>query len=217
MIELTPDLILKAYACGVFPMAERRDDQDVFWVDPDWRGVLPLDEFYVPKRLARTVRSHRFQVTVDQDFSGVIQGCATISERRAETWINGPIAEAYVGLHARGHAHSVEVWRDGELVGGLYGVSLAAAFFGESMFSMERDASKVALVHLVGRLRAGGYRLLDTQFVTDHLTRFGARQLPRAAYLAKLDEALDQDATFYPVGDWEGSSISMRQSSTQMS
>jgi len=217
MIELTPDLILKAYACGVFPMAEQRDDQDVFWVDPDWRGVIPLDEFYVPKRLARTVRSARFHVTVDQDFPAVIQGCATLSERRAETWINGPIAEAYVALHARGHAHSVEVWREGDLVGGLYGVSLAAAFFGESMFSVERDASKVALVHLVERLSAGGYKLLDTQFVTDHLTRFGARQLPRSTYLAQLNDALEHEATFYPSGDWEGASSSTRQSSTQIS
>lgn len=216
MIEFTPDLILKAYACGVFPMAERKDDPHVFWVDPDWRGVLPLDSFRVPRRLARTVRSGRFQVTVDTDFDGVISGCSRRCARRPESWINDAIIEAYNGLFERGFAHSVESWYEGRLAGGLYGVALGAAFFGESMFSVERDASKVTLVHLVERLKAGGYVLLDTQFVTAHLERFGAVELPRGTYLMKLREALDREATFYP-SSWVGSSESVMQSSTQMS
>lgn len=221
MIELTPDLILKAYACGIFPMAEGKAEPDVFWVDPDWRGVIPLDAFHVPKRLARTVRAGHFQISVDHDFAGVVRGCSRRTERRPESWINEAILEAYCALHRQGHAHSVEVRHDGALVGGLYGVALGAAFFGESMFSTERDASKVALVHLVARLRAGAFTLLDTQFVTPHLSRFGAVEMPRATYLARLNEALESGATFYPAGFSDkalsASGASPTQSSTQMS
>ena len=198
MIELSPELILKAYACGVFPMAERKDDPSVFWVDPDWRGVIPLDEFHLPRRLGRTVRSGKFQISVDQVFDQVIRKCAEHTSLRAESWINDDIVEVYAELHRLGNAHSVECWSGGQLVGGLYGVSLGAAFFGESMFSRKSDASKVALVHLVERLRAGGYALLDTQFVTEHLSGFGAIELPRAIYLEQLRAALDRQATFYP-------------------
>ena len=215
MIELSPELVLKAYACGVFPMAERKDDPSVFWVDPDFRGVIPLDEFHLPRRLARTVRSGKFQISVDQAFDKVIRKCAERTAGRIESWINGDIVEVYNELHRRGNAHSVECWRGDELVGGLYGVSLGAAFFGESMFSRERDASKVALVHLVERLRAGGYTLLDTQFVTTHLTGFGAIELPRGTYLEQLRAALERQATFYPF-DSEFS-FRMAQSSTQTS
>jgi leucyl/phenylalanyl-tRNA--protein transferase len=215
MIELSPELILKAYACGVFPMAERKDDPAVFWVDPDYRGVIPLDEFHLPRRLARTVRSGKFQISVDRAFDRVIRKCAERTPRRAESWINEGIVEVYNELHRGGNAHSVECWSGEELVGGLYGVSLGAAFFGESMFSRERDASKVALVHLVERLRAGGYTLLDTQFVTAHLTGFGAIELPRASYLVELHAALERQATFYPF-DSEVST-DMVQSSTQTS
>ena len=215
MIELSPELILKAYACGVFPMAERKDDPSVFWVDPDWRGVIPLDEFHLPRRLGRTVRSGKFQISVDQVFDQVIRKCAEHTSLRAESWINDDIVEVYAELHRLGNAHSVECWIGGQLVGGLYGVSLGAAFFGESMFSRKTDASKVALVHLVERLRAGGYALLDTQFVTEHLSGFGAVELPRAIYLEQLRAALDRQATFYPFDSefWPKTA----QSSTQTS
>ncbi len=199
-VELTPALILRAYSCGLFPMAESKAERDVFWVDPETRGVIPLDGFHVPRRLARTVRTGRFRITVNRDFPRVVRGCARRTGRRPESWINGPIFEAYCALHRQGHAHSVEAWQDDTLAGGLYGVSLGAAFFGESMFSAERDASKVALVHLVARLKAGGFGLLDTQFVTSHLTRFGAVEMPRARYLSRLSEALTRPATFYPAG-----------------
>ena len=199
-VELTPALILRAYSCGLFPMAESKAERDVFWVDPETRGVIPLDDFHVPRRLARTVRGGHFRITVDRDFPRVVRGCARRTRRRPESWINGPIFEAYCALHRQGHAHSVEAWRDDTLVGGLYGVALEAAFFGESMFSVERDASKVALVHLVARLRAGGFSLLDTQFVTGHLSQFGAVEVPRASYLERLTEALKRPATFYPAG-----------------
>ena len=215
MIELSPELILKAYACGVFPMAERKDDPSVFWVDPDWRGVIPLDEFHLPRRLGRTVRSGKFQITVDQAFDQVIRKCAEHTAQRVESWINDDIVEVYAALHRLGNAHSVESWNGRQLVGGLYGVSLGAAFFGESMFSRKSDASKVALVHLVERLRAGGYALLDTQFVTPHLSGFGAVELPRGTYLEQLRAALERQATFYPF-DSEFSS-KMAQSSTQTS
>ena len=199
-VELTPALILRAYGCGLFPMAESKAEPDVFWVDPDTRGVIPLDGFHVPRRLARTVRAGRFRITVDRAFARVVRGCARRSGRRPESWINGAIFEAYCALHREGHAHSVEAWRDDTLAGGLYGVSLGGAFFGESMFSADRDASKVALVHLVARLRAGAFTLLDTQFTTPHLSRFGAIEVPRARYLKRLAEALARPATFYPAG-----------------
>ncbi len=199
-VELTPALILRAYGCGLFPMAEGKAEPDVFWVDPEKRGIIPLDRFHVPRRLARTVRAGHFEITVDREFARVMRGCARRTGRRPESWINGAIFKAYCALHRQGHAHSVEAWRDGRLAGGLYGVVLGAAFFGESMFSAERDASKVALVHLVARLRAGGFSLLDTQFVTPHLTRFGAVEMPRARYLARLANALQREASFYPAG-----------------
>jgi leucyl/phenylalanyl-tRNA--protein transferase len=192
--RLTPELLLRAYAQGVFPMAERRDDPLLFWVSPESRGIIPLDKFHVPHRLARTVRSDRFEVTVDTDFADVIRACAAPVEGRDESWINSEIAEVYTALHRKGHAHSVECRRDGELVGGLYGVRLGAAFFGESMFSRERDASKVALVHLVAHMIAGGFTLLDTQFLTTHLARFGAFEIPREEYLKRLEDAIVREA-----------------------
>jgi len=194
---LSPEVLLRAYAAGIFPMSEGADDADVFWVDPHMRGVIPLDRFHVPRRLRRTIRKRPFEVRVDTDFAGVIAGCAAPGPGRKSTWISDLIREAYTRLHERGFAHSVECWRDGELVGGLYGVSLGAAFFGESMFSRERDASKVALTHLVARLNAGGYRLLDTQFVTEHLVRFGAIEIPRYEYHLLLDAAVNASADFF--------------------
>lgn len=216
-VELTPALILRAYSCGLFPMAESKAERDVFWVDPETRGVIPLDGFHVPRRLARTVRAGRFRISVDRDFARVVRGCARRTKRRPESWINGPIFEAYCALHRQGHAHSVEAWQEDTLVGGLYGVTLGAAFFGESMFSTERDASKVALVHLVARLRSGGFTLLDTQFVTSHLTRFGAVEMPRARYLSKLSDALTRTATFYPAGFSDASLSASGEASVQAS
>jgi len=198
MARITPDLLLKAYAIGVFPMAEARDDPRLHWIEPEARGVLPLDGFHVPRRLARTIRSNQFEVKVDHDFAAVIRACAEATTGRPSTWINQPIEALYTALHAMGHAHSVETWRDGRLVGGLYGVALGAAFFGESMFSRERDASKVALVHLVERLRAGGFRLLDTQFVTHHLAQFGTIEVPRAEYRRLLSDAVSRQAAIHP-------------------
>ena len=190
--ELTPALLLQAYASGVFPMAESADSDDVFWVDPRRRGVLPLDRLHVSRRLARTFLGGAFEAAVDRDFAGVIAACAD----RPETWINPRIAWLYRELHHLGHAHSVEIRQDGELVGGLYGVALGGAFFGESMFSRRRDASKLALVALVARLRAGGFTLLDTQFVTDHLRSLGAVEISRAAYHRALAAALPRPARF---------------------
>jgi leucyl/phenylalanyl-tRNA---protein transferase len=188
--EITPDVLLRAYACGIFPMAESADDPSLFWVEPEMRGIIPLEGFRVSSRLARTVRSEVFQVTVNRAFAAVISGCAAPQEGREETWINRRIHDLYTGLHRIGHCHSVEVWRDGDLVGGLYGVSLGRAFFGESMFHRVRDASKVALVHLVARLIASGFELLDTQYVTEHLKTFGAIEVPRRRYVALLDKAI---------------------------
>jgi leucyl/phenylalanyl-tRNA---protein transferase len=188
--EITPEVLLRAYACGIFPMAESADDPTLFWVEPELRGVIPLQGFRVASRLARTVRSDVFTVTVNKAFKAVMDGCAAPQPGREETWINRRIRELYTGLHALGHCHSVECWQDDELVGGLYGVSLGRAFFGESMFHRARDASKVALVHLVARLIAGGFELLDTQYVTEHLKTFGAVEIPRRRYTALLDQAL---------------------------
>lgn len=190
MSEITPDILLRAYALGVFPMGESGQSDDIYWIDPELRGILPLDRFHIPRRLARTVRQDVFDVRLDTSFREVMQLCAENTDDRRDTWINETILDAYCDLHARGHAHSVECWQDGKLVGGLYGVSLGAAFFGESMFSRVRDASKVALVHLVARLIAGGYCLLDTQFVTSHLTQFGAIEIPREDYRELLSEAV---------------------------
>ena len=192
--KLTPEILLRAYAEGLFPMAERRGDPTLYWVSPEKRGIIPLDTFHVPHRLARTVRSGRFTVTADQAFTEVMRACAAPAPGREETWINSEILRLYTALHAGGHAHSIECWEAGMLVGGLYGVRLGAAFFGESMFSRQRDASKVALVHLVEGLRTGGFVLLDTQFITAHLARFGAIEIPREHYLLKLADALNREA-----------------------
>jgi leucyl/phenylalanyl-tRNA--protein transferase len=192
--------LLAAYRSGQFPMAETRTDEEVYWIDPPLRGVLPLDTFHVPKRLARTMRAGRFSITVDKAFTDVMNACAAAAPGRMNTWINPLIERSYANLHAKGFAHSVEVWRDNALVGGLYGVSIGAAFFGESMFSRETDASKVALVHLAERLKAGGYKLLDTQFITEHLKQFGAIEIPRARYKRMLAEAVDAKADFYVFG-----------------
>jgi leucyl/phenylalanyl-tRNA--protein transferase len=194
--EITPELLLRAYACGIFPMAESVDDPTLFWVEPKMRGVIPLESFRIPSRLARTVRSDSFTVTIDTAFDAVINGCAAPQPGRDNTWINRRIRELYVGLHKLRHCHSVEVWQNDELAGGLYGVRLGRAFFGESMFHVVRDASKVALVHLVARLIAGGFVLLDTQFVTEHLRGFGAIEIPRRRYRALLDVALEGHADF---------------------
>ena len=192
--QLTPEILLRAYAEGLFPMAERRGDPTLYWVSPDRRGVIPLDSFHVPHRLARTVRSGVFTVTADRCFREVIQACAAPTPGRPESWINDEILRLYTALHLGGHAHSVECWRDGKLAGGLYGVRLGSAFFGESMFSRQRDASKVALVHLVDGLKRGGFVLLDTQFITAHLARFGAVEITRERYLLKLQDALNREA-----------------------
>jgi leucyl/phenylalanyl-tRNA--protein transferase len=189
--------LVDCYARGVFPMGDSREDERIFLVDPERRGVLPLDAFHVPQRLARTVRSDAFQVRVDTAFPAVLEACASPRSGRSETWINAPIQHLYAELFTQGLAHSVECWRDGALVGGLYGVALGAAFFGESMFSEARDASKVALVHLAARLKVGGYRLLDAQFTTEHLAQFGADEVLREDYLGRLARALEHQGDFY--------------------
>jgi len=195
-IEITPEVLLKAYACGIFPMAESAEDPALYWIEPELRGILPLDGFHVPSRLARTVRNTRFTVRVDRAFDAVIDGCAEPKLGRTRTWINTRIRKIYRALYAEGHCHTVEVYDGPELVGGLYGVSLGRAFFGESMFHHARDASKIALVHLVARLKAGGYALLDTQFVTDHLKIFGATEVPKRQYHRLLEDALIGEADF---------------------
>jgi leucyl/phenylalanyl-tRNA--protein transferase len=195
-VDITPDVLLKAYACGIFPMAESADDPALYWIEPEMRGVLPLDGFHVAGRLARTVRSTLYTVWVDRDFDAVIEGCAEPKPDRGKTWINARIRRIYRALFDAGHCHTVEVYDGDALVGGLYGVSLGRAFFGESMFHHARDASKIALVHLVARLKAGGYRLLDTQFVTAHLKTFGAVEVPKRRYHRMLEEALTSEADF---------------------
>jgi leucyl/phenylalanyl-tRNA--protein transferase len=196
LVEITPDVLLKAYACGIFPMAENAEDPSLYWIEPEQRGVIPLDGFHLPRRLARTVRADRYRVHIDRDFAAVLDGCATPGKGRARTWINARIRSLYTRLHEVGHCHSVEVYDGERLIGGLYGVRLGRAFFGESMFHVERDASKIALVHLVGRLRAGGFTLLDTQFVTDHLKSFGAVEVTRRNYHKLLARAIADEADF---------------------
>jgi leucyl/phenylalanyl-tRNA---protein transferase len=198
LVEITPQVLLKAYAVGIFPMAESAEDPSLYWIEPESRGVIPLDAFHVPKRLRRTVAANRFEVRIDYDFPGVIDGCAgTGATDRPKTWINPRIRRLYGDLFQIGHCHTVETWQDGRLVGGLYGVHLGAAFFGESMFSRARDASKVALVHLVARLRVGGFTLLDTQFTTKHLRQFGAIELDKRTYQRLLEAAISRKADFY--------------------
>jgi leucyl/phenylalanyl-tRNA--protein transferase len=196
MRRLTPQLLLRAYSVGVFPMAEGRERPEVYWVDPKQRGILPLDQFRVPRRLRRTVRHNPFEIRCDTAFAAVLEGCAAPTPERPDTWINEEIVRLNLTLFEMGFAHSVECWRDGRLVGGLYGIAIGGAFFGESMFSRATDASKVALVHLVARLIAGGYRLLDTQFITDHLAQFGAIEVPRRTYRRMLATALGVKAEF---------------------
>jgi leucyl/phenylalanyl-tRNA--protein transferase len=199
LIDITPEVLLKAYACGIFPMAESADDPALYWIEPEKRGILPLDEFHIPSRLARTVRSDRFSIVCNRAFDAVLDHCAEPRPGRPRTWINARIQNLYKRLHQIGHCHSVEAYDGDALVGGLYGVSLGGAFFGESMFHLARDASKVALVHLVARLRAANYRLLDTQFVTDHLTMFGAVAVSRRQYHRLLEEALAVSRDFSAV------------------
>jgi leucyl/phenylalanyl-tRNA--protein transferase len=196
MIEITPQVLLKAYSCGIFPMAESADDPALYWIEPQHRGILPLDTMHVPKRLARTVRTCPYEVRVDSDFEGVITGCAASRPGRRSTWINERIRRLYRELFEMGFCHTVEVWADGKLSGGLYGVALGGAFFGESMFSTVRDASKIALVHLASRLVAGGFTLLDTQFVTDHLRQFGTVEVDRDDFQRLLEAALRVKGNF---------------------
>jgi leucyl/phenylalanyl-tRNA---protein transferase len=200
-IDITPQVLLKAYACGIFPMAESAGDPTLYWIEPEERGILPLDRINVPKRLARTIRQEKFEVRVDSDFKGVINGCAASRAGRRTTWINMRIAELYAELFDMGHCHTIETWLNGRLVGGLYGVHLGGAFFGESMFSTERDASKVALIYLAARLIAGGFKLLDTQFVTKHLKQFGALEISRPEFHKLLSAALPIHCGFHALPD----------------
>jgi len=195
-IEITPEVLLKAYACGIFPMAESADDPALYWIEPEQRGIIPLNGFHVSSRLARTVRTTPLTVYVDRDFDAVIDGCAEPAPERDKTWINARIRKIYRALFDIGHCHTVEVYDGDHLVGGLYGVSLGRAYFGESMFHRVTDASKIALVHLIARLRAGGFKLCDTQYVTDHLKTFGAVDVPKKRYHRMLEEALTGDADF---------------------
>jgi leucyl/phenylalanyl-tRNA---protein transferase len=216
--EITPELLLKAYAYGVFPMAKSRADDKVFWVQPKLRGVIPLDQFHVSRSLRKTLRKEIFSVTIDTAFAEVLEYCAETKPGRPETWINAKIVELFTSLHHAGLAHSIEVWREGELVGGLYGLAMGAAFFGESMFSRVDDGSKVALCHLVGIMKRGGFTLLDTQFITDHLTRFGAIEIPQKDYLAQLSTALSQHGHFgAPLPQRELDAALFSQASTQIS
>lgn len=198
--EITPGILLKAYACGIFPMAESADDPGMFWIDPEERGIIPLEAFHVSRSLRKTIRRGTFEMRYDSAFPAVLDACAEPAPDRPNTWINAEIRSLYLQLFRDGHAHSVEAWRDGHLVGGLYGVSLGGAFFGESMFSRQTDASKVSLAFLVERLRLGGYRLLDAQFITDHLAQFGAVEISREEYQGRLEAAIALPATFYPAG-----------------
>ena len=210
--EVTPDLLLRAYAAGVFPMAETRDDPEIHWVDPRRRGILPLDKFHVSRSLRQRILQWNYTIRTDSDFSGVLDGCAD----RPETWISARIRALYLDLHAMGHAHSLEVWDGPDLVGGTYGVVLGSAYFGESMFSRRTDASKVALAYLTHRLRAGGFSLFDTQFLTPHLASLGGIEVPRATYHRMLDTALRRPATFDPL-DYCPSAAEVSQRSTHTS
>lgn len=212
MQEVTPDLLLRAYAMGLFPMADSRESTELHWIDPRLRGVFPLDRFHISRSLGRVILRPDYQVTVNRDFSGVVAGCAD----RPTTWINAGITQLYRQLHDRGFCHSLEVWRDGALIGGVYGVALGGAFMGESMFSRAADASKIALAWLVHRLRAGGFVLFDTQFLTPHLASLGAVEIPRAAYHRQLEQALERQAVFDPPG-YAPDAYSVRHLNTQTS
>ncbi len=216
MTVLTPDILLRAYSAGIFPMAESRKDDELFWVDPEWRGILPLDGLHIPRKLRKKLRAGVFGVRVDTAFEMVIRRCAEPTPERPDSWINDEIVRLYTDLHHMGRAHSVECWLDGALVGGLYGISLGTAFFGESMFTRETDASKVALCHLVACLRHGGFTLLDTQFLTGHLARFGAVEISRDEYRDRLSAALGQTAQF-PLSLSLGSVLGILQLTTQTS
>lgn len=217
MTDITSDLVLKAYAYGVFPMAKSRGDTDVFWVQPKLRGVLPLDAFHISRSLRRRMRQGVFTVTVDQAFDAVMAGCGEVTEDRPDTWINNRIIQLFNELFEAGLAHSVEVWKDGDLVGGVYGLAMGAAFFGESMFSRVTDASKVALTHLAAMLAKGGFTLLDTQFITDHLKRFGAIEIPQQEYLTQLSDALTRKAHFEGPLSQRDLEAALSQRSTQTS
>jgi len=216
MTVLTTEILLNAYTHGIFPMSESRDDPELFWVDPDWRGIFPLDNFHVSKSLAKAIRKQPYKITIDTCFRRVMKECAASNTERPTTWINRPILDLYTELHQEGHAHSVECWSGEELVGGLYGVSFASAFCGESMFSRRSNASKIALVYLVARLKAGDFQLLDTQFVTDHLATMGAVEISREEYHRKLGLALKKQANFYSLPEDAGPS-DILQSITQTS
>ncbi|HUB94335.1 MAG TPA: leucyl/phenylalanyl-tRNA--protein transferase [Stellaceae bacterium] len=217
MSPLSPAILLRAYAAGLFPMAESAEDPELFWVDPERRGVLPLETFHLPRRLGRTLRNGGFVSECNRDFPTVIEACAAATQGRPKTWINAEIVRIYTALHRQGFAHSVELRHEGEMVGGLYGVSLGAAFFGESMFNRVTDASKLALAHLVARLRIGGFMLLDTQFLTSHLAQFGAVEISRPAYRRRLAAAI-QGRAYFPVEPLDGDAVSaVLQSSTPTS
>ncbi len=196
MVEITPQVLLKAYACGIFPMAESADDAALYWIEPEKRGIIPLDNVHVPRSLAKKIRKSPFEIKIDYDFHGVIEACGSTRAGRTSTWINQKISDLYFELFKMGYCHTVETWSDGELVGGLYGVHLGGVFFGESMFSFNRDASKVALIYLISRLKYGGFQLLDTQFVTDHLRTFGATEVTRDEFQRLLERALSCKSDF---------------------
>lgn len=201
MTEVSIELLLRAYSCGIFPMADSRDPGELYWVEPKIRGILPLDQFHLPRSLKRTIKKQPFRVTVDKAFAKVIRLCGAPEAGRSDTWISEEIVQVYSELFEQGHAHSIECWRMGKLAGGLYGVQIGAAFFGESMFHLESEASKVALAYTVARLKAGGYSLFDVQFVSDHLTRFGVTGVAKERYLMLLQDALKKKANFYKLPD----------------
>jgi leucyl/phenylalanyl-tRNA--protein transferase len=198
-VELTPELIIRAYRAGIFPMAEDATSPDLFWVSPERRGVIPLEDFHLSHSLRKKLNSHPYVIATDTDFPGIIEGCATAGTERESTWINPEIRRLYGELFARGYVHTVEVWEGADLVGGLYGMSIGAAFFGESMFHRKTNASKIAMAHLRDRLLAGGYRLLDTQFVTDHLRTFGGIEIAREDYELRLADALGHEANWHAL------------------
>lgn len=211
-IEITPELIIRAYRAGIFPMAEDATSTDLFWVSPEWRGIIPLDGFSPSRSLRKTLRTHPYALRVDTDFAGVIEGCATAGSDRDSTWINATIRDVYGELFRRGFVHTVEVWDGPALVGGLYGLSLGGVFFGESMFHRKTDASKIALAHLVARLKEGGYRLLDTQFVTPHLASMGGTEIPRAEYEVRLAMALRAEGDYHAIDRQEAQQFNGRPS-----